>query len=162
VGRWRGLTTLTPDLSTMSWVISSDTTLGEIKVRVSRGVRGSPASKEFVGRTDTVNERGRKITNSNAASWSCGFAPLSHGWGETTLIISIRGANRPRLRHGKVASCLMDGTMAWYERRWTCWKGCLSDSFVCDPRGKQCRRTDGGSSFGRVASAFLAVGTSEG
>jgi hypothetical protein len=76
MGRWRGLT---PDLSTTSWVISSDITLGEIKVRVSRGVRGSPALKAFAGHTETVKEGGWKIANSNAAG--CGFASLSHGLG---------------------------------------------------------------------------------
>jgi hypothetical protein len=74
-GRWRGST---PDLST-SCVTSSDLTLGEIKVRVSRGVRGSLALEKFKGRTGAVKEGSWKISHSNATGW--GFASPSHGFG---------------------------------------------------------------------------------
>ncbi|KAF8500467.1 hypothetical protein F5888DRAFT_1888551, partial [Russula emetica] len=49
-----------PDLSTMFWVTSSDLT-----IRVSRGLRGSPAFKAFARRTDAVKEGRWKIGDSN-------------------------------------------------------------------------------------------------
>ena len=50
-----------------------------LKIRVSRGVRGSPAFKAFARRADSVKEGRCKIGDSNVAC--VGFAPLSHGLG---------------------------------------------------------------------------------
>jgi len=62
-------------------VTSSDLTSGDWKVRVSRGVRGRPALREFAGRTGGAKEGSPKNTSSNAPG--DGFAPLSQGLGST-------------------------------------------------------------------------------
>jgi hypothetical protein len=72
-------------------VTSCDLTSGDGNVRVSRGVRGRPALREFAGRTGGAKEGSPRNTSSNAPG--DGFAPLSQGLGSTLtrLIPSVVG-----------------------------------------------------------------------